>query len=72
MSGIEVSTDETCKVVILSGDGENTKVFSATGDDTKLNEGICNGIFKTGGTSDEGMGISTEIGVTDSGRQVSF
>ena len=70
MSGIEVSTDETCKVVILSGDDETAEFFSATRDNTKLNEGICNGILKTGGTSDEGMGISTEIGVTDSSRQV--
>ena len=69
---MEVSTDETCKVVILSGDEENVEVFSTTSDDTKLNEEICNGILKTGGTSDEGMGIYIEIGVTDSGRQVAF
>ena len=72
MLGIEVSTNETCEVVILSGDDETAEVFLATGDDIELNEGICNGIFKTGSTSDEGMGISTEIGVTDSGRQVAF
>ena len=72
MLGIEVSTDETCKVVILSGDDETAEVFPATGDDIELNEGICNGILKTGGTSDEGMGIYIEIGVTDSGRQVAF
>ena len=72
MSGIEVSTDETCKVVILSGDDETAEVFSATGDDIDLNEGICNGIMKTRGTSDEGMGISIERGVTDLGRQVAF
>ena len=72
MSGIEVSIDETCKVVTLSGDCETTEVFSATGDDTKMNEGICKGILKIGGTSNEGKGISTEIGVTDSGRKVAF
>ena len=44
MLGFEVSTDETCKVVILSGDDETAEVFSATGDGTELNEGICNGI----------------------------
>ena len=72
MLGIEVSTDETCKVVILSGNDETAEVFSATGDDTELNEGICNGILKTGGTSNEGMGIDIEIGVTYSGRQVAY
>ena len=68
MSRIKVSIDETCKVVVLSDDGDNTEFFSVTGDDTELNEGICNGILKTGGTLDEGMGISTKIGVADSGR----
>ena len=72
MSGIEVSVDEACKVVVLSDDGETTEVFSCIGDDTELNEGICNGILKNGGTSDGGMGISTEMGVTDLGRQVAF
>ena len=72
MSGIEVSTYETSKVVFLSGDDETAEVFSATGDDTELNEGICKGILKVGVASDEGMGISTEIGVTNSGRQVAF
>ena len=72
MSGIEVSTDETCKVVILSGDDETAEVFLVIGDDTELNEGICNGILKTRGTLDEGMGISTKIGVTNLGRQVAF
>ena len=72
MSSIEVSVDEACKVVVLSDDDETGEVFSATGDDTKPNEGICNGIFKTRGTLDEGMGISIEIGVIDSGRQVAF
>ena len=72
MSRIEVSTDETCKVVVLSDDDETAEVFSATRDDTELNERICNGILKTGGTLDEGMGISIEIGVIDSGRQVAF
>ena len=72
MLGIEVSTDETCKVVILSADDETAEFFSATDEDTELNEGIINGILKTRGTSDEGMGISTDIGVTDSGRQVAF
>ena len=70
MLGIEVSTNETCKVVILSGDDETVEVFLAIGDATEVNEGICNGILKNGGTLDEGMGMSTEIGVTDSGRQV--
>ena len=60
MSRIEVSVDETCKVVALSDDGETAEVFSVTGDDTKLNEGICNEILKNGGTIDEGMGISTK------------
>ena len=59
MSRIEVSVDETCKVVVLRDDGETAEVFSFTGDDTELNEGICNGILKTGGTVDEGKGIST-------------
>ena len=72
MLGIEVSTDETCKVVILSGDYQTVEFFSATSDDTKMNEGICNGILKTRGTSDEGIGIFTEIGVTNLGRQVAF
>ena len=72
MSRIEVSVDETCKVVVFSDDGETAEVFSGIGDDTELNEGICNGILKTRGTIDEGMGISTEIGVIDSGRQVAF
>ena len=70
MSGIEVSIDETCKEVAFSDDGETAKVFSGTGDDTELNEGICNGILKTGGIIDDGIGISTKIGVIDSGRQV--
>ena len=72
MSRIEVSIDETCKVVVLSDDDETAEVFTVIGDDTELNEGICNGILKTGGTIDEGMGISTKIGVIDSGRQVAF
>ena len=72
MSRIEVSADEACKLVVLNDDDETAEVFSAIGDDTKLNEGICNGNLKTEGTLDEGMGISIEIGVIDSGRQVSF
>ena len=56
--------------MVLSDDGETTEVFSLTGDGTKMNEGIFNGIMKTGGTIDEGMGISTETDVIDSGRQV--
>ena len=72
MSRIEVLVDGTYKVVALSDDGETTEVFSVTGYDTKLNEGICNGILKIGGTLDEGMDISTEIGVIDSGRQGAF
>ena len=59
MSEIEVSIDETCKEVAFNNDGETTQVFSSIGDDTELNEGICNGILKTGGTIDEGKGIST-------------
>ena len=50
--------------------GETVVILLDTGDDTELNEGICNGILKTGGTIDEGMGISIETGVIDSGRQV--
>ena len=69
---IEVSVDETCKVVVLSNDGEIAEVFLVTRDDIELNEGICNGILKTRGTLDEGMGISKEIGVIDSGGQVEF
>ena len=57
MSRIKVSVDETCKVVVLSDDGETAEFFSVTGDDTELNQGICNGILKTGGTIYEGMGI---------------
>ena len=72
MLGIEASTDETCKVVILSGDDETAEVFSVTGNDIEMNEGICNGILKTGGTSNEGMGIYTKIGVIYLGRQVAF
>ena len=72
MSRIEVSADEACKVVVLSDDDETAEVFTVIGDDTELNEGICNGILKTGGTIDEGMGISTEIGVIYPGRQVAF
>ena len=72
MSGTEVSIDETCKVAASSDDGETVEVFSGTEDNTKLNEGICNGILKIGGTLDEGMGISIEMGVIDSSRQVAF
>ena len=68
MLGIDISTDETCEVVIFSGDDETPEVLSATWDDTEMNDGICNGILKNGGTSDEGMGISIEIGVTNLGR----
>ena len=70
MSRIEVLVDEACKVVVSSDDGETAEVFSIKGDDTKLNEGICNGILKFGGIIDEGMGISIETGVIDLGRQV--
>ena len=72
MSRIEVSVDETFNVVVLSDDGETAEVFLVMGDDTELNEGIWNGIFKIGGTIDEGMGISIEIGVINSGRQVAY
>ena len=68
--GIEVSIDETCKELAFSDDGETAEFFSGTGEDTKLNEGICNGILKTGGTIDEGMYIYTETGVIDSSREV--
>ena len=70
MSRIEVSVDENCKVVALSDDGETAELFSVIGDSTKLNEGICNGILKTGGTIDDGMGISMGAGVIDSGKHV--
>ena len=43
----------------LSDVGETAEVFLGTGDDTELNEGTCNRIFKTGGTVDERKGIST-------------
>ena len=70
MSGIEFSIDETCKVVALNDDGETAEVFSSTGDDTELNEGICNVILKTGGTIDDGMGISIEKCVIYLGKHV--
>ena len=70
MSRSEVSTDETCRVVVLSDEGDNVEVFSCIGDDTELKEGICNGILKSGGTIDDGMGISIEAGVIDSGKHV--
>ena len=54
----------------LSDVGETAEVFSGTGDDTELNEGTCNVILKTGGTIDDGMGISTGAGVIDSGKHV--
>ena len=47
------------KVVASCDDGETVEVFSGTGDNFELNEGICNGILKIGGTVDEGKGIST-------------
>ena len=70
MSGTKVSIDETCKVVALSDDGETAEVFLGTENDTKLKEGICSGILKTRGTTDDGMGISREASMIDSGRQV--
>ena len=70
MSGTKVSTDETCRVVVMGDEGDNAKVFSCTGDDTKLKEGICSGILKTGGMVDDGMGICTKAGVIDSGKHV--
>ena len=70
MSGTKVSTDETCKVVVLGDEGDNAEVFSCTGDDTELKEGICSGTLKTGGTMVDGMGISTEAGVIDSSKHV--
>ena len=57
MLGTEVSIDETCRVVALIDDGDNVEVFSCTGDDTELKEGICNVILKTRGTMDDEMGI---------------
>ena len=57
----------------LSNDhGETVVIFSDIGDDTELNEGICNGVLKTVGKIDEGIGISIERGVIDLGRQVVF
>ena len=70
MSGTKVSTDETCRVVAMSDYGDSAKVFSCTGNDTELKEGICNGILKTGGTMDDRMGICIEAGVIDSGKHV--
>ena len=70
MSGTEVSIDETCRVVVLSEEGDNAELFSCTGDDTELKEGICSGILKTGGTMDDGMSICTESSVIDSGKHV--
>ena len=70
MSGAEVSIDETCKVVPLSDVGEIAEVFLGIGHDTELNEGICNGIWKNGGTIDDGMGISIEKGVIYSSKHV--
>ena len=70
MSRTEVSIDETCRVVDLSDDGDSVEVFSCTGDDTELKEVICSGILKTGGTMDDGMGISTEACVIDSCKHV--
>ena len=59
MSRIEVSVDENCKVVVLRDEGETAEVFSVAGDDTELNEGICNGILKIGGTIDETCKLSS-------------
>ena len=70
MSGTKVSRDETCRVVVLGDEGDNAEVFSCTGDDTELKEGICSGILKTEGTIDDGMGISKGVGVIDSGKHV--
>ena len=47
-------------------------IFLDIGDETELIEGICNGILKTRGTTNEGIGLSIETGVIDSGRQVAF
>ena len=35
-SGTEVSTDETCRVVVLSDEGDSAEVFSCTRDDTEM------------------------------------
>ena len=72
MSRAKVSIDETYTAVALIDDGEIVGVLLGIGDETKLNEGICNGILKTCGTIDEGMGISIETSVMDSGRPVAF
>ena len=57
MSGTKVSTDETCRVVVLSDEGDSAEVFSCIGDDIELKEGICSGNLKTRGIMDDGKGI---------------
>ena len=59
-------------MVLSKDDGDTVVIFSDIGDDTKPNEGICNGFLKTGGTIDEGIGISIGIGVINSGNIVAF
>ena len=59
-------------MALSNDDGETIVIFSNTGDDTELNEGICNGVLNIGGTIDEGIGISIGIGVINSGNIVAF
>ena len=62
-----------CTVVALRNvDGGTIAIFLDMGDEIELIEGICKGILKTGGTIDEGIGLSIGIGVIDLGRQVAF
>ena len=56
--------------MVLSDEGGSVEVFSSAGDDTELKDGICIGILKNGGTMDDGMGISIEVGVIDLGKHV--
>ena len=69
-SRTEVSTDENCRVVVLGHEADSVEVFSCTRDDIELKTRIYSGTLKTGGTMDDGMGISTEAGVIDLGKNV--
>ena len=59
-------------VDLRNDDGEIDVIFLDTWDNTELNEGICNGVLNTGGTTDEGIGISIGTAVIDSGNIVAF
>ena len=59
-------------IALSNDDGDTIAIFSDKGHDTELIEGICNGILKTRGTIDKGIGLSIGICVIDSGRQVAF